>query len=958
MSHRQTNAIIAGVIFLISFLTYLSTMAITTSFWDCGEFIACSYILGVPHPPGAPLYILAGRIFSMLPTSGDIGFRVNIMSPIISGITAMLTYLIIVRLLMIWKGQPQTWTKTDRISIYASGIIGALAFAFSDSQWFNSVEAEVYAGSMFFTAIVIWLILKWMDYADSPQADRYVLIIFYIMGLAIGVHLLNLLALPPMAMIMYARLHKSEKKDDRFNEFLMMSLAAGVAFIIVMLINSGITIGPLNIGLVKGIPSILSNFGFGTLAFLVLALVGLAVWSIKEKKRIASLAFSSLFLLVLGYSTYSALYIRSGLNPAIDENNPDNPERLVKYLNREQYGDWSITERRAPLWEYQIKKMYVRYFGWQFIGKGADLDDQGRTIKKTIDENGRVGENTLTLRGLWGLPFIIGLLGMLYHFQRDWRRAYPVFVLFIVTGLAVIVYLNQEDPQPRERDYAYTGSFFAFALWIGIGVTALVDMIKEMTAAKTAKNGRADGGASAGIGWALSALVFIAIPANMFRVNYHEHNRQGNYVAYDYSYNILQSCEPNAIIFTNGDNDTFPLWFLQYVKNVRRDVRVVNLSLLNTDWYIKQLRDEEPRVPITLADAQIEGLQARPWEKQTVAIDVPKATYERFYNDLVRLDSTIAREENPTINLEVEPTLYGQGIRVQDLMVLRILQENKFRRPVYFAVTVSPDNKLNLDNYMRMDGLAFKVLPVKLGNRRLVDPQLMWTNISEKFQYRNLNNPKVYYDDNTKSLLGNYRSAFLTLAQYHVGNYDKYKDRPLQSYDPETRAWTWQNDKERALQVLDRMNEVIPEDVIPTGNFQLNLAIGQMYEQLDKPEELDKRLRALAKDKTLNLTAAMKVQLADYVESYFHRPAIAESLVQSLVKEDPNFGEGVIWLSGYYGRQGNYARGVETLQQWVNRKPEDQQAKTQLDQLKMLVQADSLARAGRAIVPPDTASKK
>ncbi len=947
MSHRKVNAIIAGVIFLISFLTYLSTIAVTTSFWDCGEFIACSYILGVPHPPGAPLYILIGRIFSMLPTAADIGFRVNLMSPIVSGITAMLTYLIIVRLLMIWKGQPQTWTPSDRISVYASGIIGALAFAFSDSQWFNSVEAEVYAGSMFFTAIVIWLILKWMDHADSPQADRYLVIIFYIMGLALGVHLLNLLALPPIAMIVYARLHKtSAKEKDGFNEFIMMSIAAGAAFAIVMMINSGITIGSLNIGLVKGIPSILSNFGIETLVFLVLLLAGLMVWSIRGKKRIASLAFSSLFLLVLGYSTYTTLYIRSGLNPAIDENNPDNPVRLVKYLNREQYGDWSITERRAPLWKYQIEKMYIRYFNWQFVGKGQSLDQEGRIVE------------VFTLRGLWGLPFLVGLLGMLYHFQRDWRRAYPLFVLFIMTGLAIIVYLNQEDPQPRERDYAYTGSFFAFAIWIGIGVTALVDMIKEMAASKAEKTSRGERSAPAGVALALSALVFVAVPANMFKFNYHEHNRQGNYVAYDYSYNILQTCEPNGIIFTNGDNDTFPLWFLQYVYNIRRDVRVVNLSLLNTDWYIKQLRDEEPRVPINLTDAQIDGLQAMAWQKQTVTIGVPKATYEQFYNDLLRLDSTIVREENPALRLEVAPTLYGQGIRVQDLMVLKILEDNKFRRPVYFAVTVSPDNKLGLDNYMRMDGLAFKILPVKINNRRLVDPQLMWTNLDEKFQYRNLNNPDVYYDDNTKSLLGNYRSAFLTLAQYHLSNYEKYKDQPLQAYNPETRAWTWQNDKERAMQVLDRMSEVTPESVIPTGNFQLNLAIGQMYEQLGKPEELDKRLRALGQDKSLSLTPEMKLQLADYVENYFNRPVIAESLVQALVKADPNFGEGVRWLSGYYGRQGQYARGVDVLQQWVTRKPDDQQAKSQLEQLKMLAQADSLTKTMRPGATTDTTSGK
>jgi len=936
MSHRKMNAIIAGVIFAISFLTYLSTMAPTTSFWDCGEFITCAYILGVPHPPGSPLYILLGRIFSILPTSADIGVRVNLMSPLVSAFSSMLTYLIIVRLIMLWKGQPQNRSVSERLVLYASGLIGALAFTFSDSQWFNSVEAEVYAAAMFFTAAVVWLILKWMENANSAGADRYILIIAYLMGLAIGVHLLNLLALPMIAMIIFVKLSQSREKS-KFQEFISMSLIAGVGALLVGVINSGV---------VKGIPAILENAGFVVLALIVLALLGVMVWTIKEKKRVAALVSSSLFLIVLGYSTYTAIYIRSGLNPAVDENNPDNPERLVKYLNREQYGDWSITERRASLWKYQIEKMYIRYFNWQFLGKGQTLDQEGRLVE------------TFTLRGLWGLPFLLGLLGMLYHFQRDWRRAYPLLVLFIMTGLAIIFYLNQEDPQPRERDYAYTGSFFVFALWIGVGVTALVDMVKELAAPKTAKANLDGAPTPAGIAWALSALIFVAVPVNMFKFNYHEHNRQGNFVAYDYSYNILQTCEPNGIIFTNGDNDTFPLWFLQYVYNIRRDVRVVNLSLLNTDWYIKQLRADEPRVPINLTDAQIEALQAIPWQKKTVTINVPKAAYEQFYADMLRLDTAIVREENPAIRLEVEPTLYGQGIRVQDLMVLKILEDNKFRRPIYFAVTVSPDNKLNLDNYMRMDGLAFKILPVKISNRRVIDPEVMWSNLNEKFQYRNLNNPKVYYDDNTKSLLGNYRSAFLTLTQHHLASYEKNKDAGWQVFNPETRAWNWQNDKERALQALDRMNEVIPESVIPTGNFQFNLAIGQMYEQLGKPEELDKRLRTIGKVDSPELTPALKIQLADYIESYFRRPAIAESLVLALVKADPNFSDGTIWLSGHYGRLGNYSRGIDMLQQWLQRKPDDQQAKSQLEQLKIMAQADSIAKATRPAVPSDTTSKK
>jgi hypothetical protein len=937
MNHSRVNAMIAAAVFVAAFLTYLSTVAITTSFWDCGEFITCSYILGVPHPPGAPLYVLLGRLFTMLPKPDDIGLRVNLMSPIMSGLTAMLTYLIIVRLIMVWKGQPKNWSSSDRIAVYASGIIGALAFAFSDSQWFNSVEAEVYAGSMFFTAIVVWLILKWMDHADSPHADRYILIIFYLMGLAIGVHLLNLLALPTIAMIIFARLYKAQGKDA-FREFILMSMCAGAG---------AFTVGFINSGIVKGIPNLMQDFGMQALGFGLLILLGLVVWAIREKKRIVSLGLFAILVVVLGYSTYTTLFIRSKLDPAVDENNPDTAERLVKYLNREQYGDWSLFPRRAPLWEYQVKKMFIRYFGWQFIGKGTTLDREGRIVE------------TITPRGLWGIPFFVGLIGMFYHFKRDWRRAYPILMLFIMTGLAIIIYLNQEDPQPRERDYAYTGAFFAFAIWIGIGVTALIDLVQEALAGQRAKSAavassaaiksRHDGAhgshqqtpALGGVAWALSALVFLFVPANMFKFNYHEHNRQGNYVAYDYSYNILESCEPNAIIFTNGDNDTFPLWFLQYVYNIRRDVRVVNLSLLNTDWYIKQLRDDEPRVPINLTDVQIEGLQAIPWQTKTVVINVPKPVYDQHYENLVRLDSTIAREENPGVRIEVAPTLYGQGIRVQDLMILRILEDNKFRRPVYFAVTVSPENKLNLDAYMRMDGLAFKILPLKT-NRRIVDPEVMWTNLNEKFLYRNLNNPKVYYDDNTKSLLGNYRSAFLTLAQYHIAHVERYKG--IQVRDPETRAWEWQNHRDRALQVLDRMSEVIPESVIPSDNINLTLAVGQMYDQLERPEELDKRLVTVVNDETLPIE--QRLQFINLFETYRGKPAQAESLAHAFITKNAGFREGYIWLGQFYQRRRQYQRGIEILDRWLTKKPDDQQAQTLVQQLRTMAQADSARPAG------------
>jgi hypothetical protein len=927
MSHSKLNKITAAVVFVISLFAYLSTVAPTTSFWDCGEFIACSYILGVPHPPGAPLFILLGRLFTMIPDTliKDVGLRVNIMSPLMSALTAMLAYLIIVRLVLIWKESPRTWM--DKLGVYGAGVIGALAFAFSDSQWFNSVEAEVYAGTMFFTAIVIWLILKWMDHADTSQADRYILIIFYIMGLAIGVHLLNLLALPAIAMIIFARRYQA-KKQDAFQEFLLMLLASGLGLGSVGLINSGV---------VRGFPALMKSFGWEALVIVMLVLFGAAIWAIRNKRRLAALVVMSGILVVVGYSTYTALFIRSTLDPKIDENNPDRPERLVSYLNREQYGDWSITKRSAPLWEYQIKKMYIRYFGWQFIGKGTTLDEQGRIVE------------TITLRGLLGLPFLLGMIGMVYHFQKDWRRAWPVFVLFILTGLAIIVYLNQPDPQPRERDYSYTGSFFAFALWVGIGLTAIMDFVQHALAraGSTKSSGRIAVDSAGGIvappassrtinnifATAVAGLVLTAVPVRMLVFNYESHDRTGNYVAYDYSYNILQSCAPNAILFTNGDNDTFPLWFLQYVNNIRTDVRVVNLSLLNTNWYIKQLRDDEPKIAIRMSDEEIESIQPKLFEATKLSIPVPPAIYEEDYREMARLDSTLGKENSPALRFELKPTLntpYGSALRVQDLMVLRILQDNQFRRPVYFAVTVSPDNKINLDPYMRMDGLAFRVMPGVKVERRLVEPELMWTNLNEKFLYRNLDNPDVYNDDNITSLLQNYRSAFLHLAQFHLAR----------------------RENDLALRALDRMGQVMPETVIPTNDFRISEAIGLMYSQAGRPQELDTRYRQIVQREFGKLDVAQRLQFADYLD-YRSQSALAESLVQDLIGKQQDFGEGYMWLGKYYQQQRKYNEGIEVMNRWLAIRPEDKNAQTLLAQLRAFARADSL-RAAPTGAPSDS----
>ncbi|MCG8608118.1 DUF2723 domain-containing protein, partial [bacterium] len=711
MEHKKINGILAGATFVIGLITYLITVAPTTSYWDCGEFITASYILGVPHPPGAPLYILIGRAFTMVPFVEDIGLRVNIISVIVSAFTVMFTYLIIVRFMREWRGIPNS--LEEKLIIYTSGVIGALGFAFSDSFWFNAVEAEVYAVSMFFTAIVVWLILMWAERADDTRSDKILLLIAYLIGLATGVHLLNILALPTVALIIYFR-----KSEYQLKTLLLTAAASALGFAMIY---------P---GIVKGIPYVMSK-SFLALAFIAVILLFGIYYAIQNRKRVLSLILMSIMLVAIGYSTYTALYIRSGLKPAINENNPDVPARFVSYLNREQYGDIPLTERRAPLWEYQIKKMYIRYFGWQFIGKGNTLGSDNYIVE------------TLSTRGLMALPFLIGLIGMFHHFNRDWKRALSTLTLFIMTGIAIALYLNQEDPQPRERDYAYVGSFFAFALWVGMGAGALLELV--LNSIRTSQLLRKIGVV------ATLLLLCIAVPYNLFSFNFESHNRSGNYVAWDYSYNILQTCEPDAIIFTNGDNDTFPLWYLQYVHGIRPDVRIVNLSLLNTPWYIKQLRDEEPKVPINLSDAEIDRLTAQLWDKpQKVRIPIPRKRVLEYLEK--REDNATLTPGDvpqvPRMEWELRNTKVIQGhpvVLVQDVMVVHILQAVKFSKPIYFAVTVSPENMIGLDNrrnssgsnnYLRMDGLAFQVMPYG-GPGDFMSPEKLDQNLFENFQYRN-----------------------------------------------------------------------------------------------------------------------------------------------------------------------------------------------------------------------------
>ncbi len=872
---KLVHRIGAAAAFVLSFLIYMRTIAPTVSFWDCGEFIACSHLLAIPHPPGAPFYLLMGWLASMLPWTADIGLRVNVLSAITTSLMIMLTYLTIVILIKQWRGEAKDWA--DSLILTASGLLGALALAFTDTVWFNAVEAEVYAFSTLFNAAIVYLVLDWLEHSEKKGAERYLLFIAYLIGLALGVHLLMVLAVPAIALVVYFR--RLEVTGQKIT-------ARNAAFFVLVVGAIFMAIYP---GVVQYVPFLAGHVGMWAVLLLYAVVLGACFWAISNRHRIASITFIGLLLVLMGYSTYALIYIRSGLNPVIDENDPETAQAMVKYLNREQYGTWGLFPRRFQnlqpewqfkqqypgqnyqtyqfskqmnfMWDYQIKKMYLRYLGWQFIGKGT-----------TLGPDGFIAEN-FTAKGLFALPFLIGLIGLLHHFKKHWRHASMILALFLATGVAIVIYLNQENPQPRERDYVFVGSFYAFALWIGIGAGAILEWLKDRFYRVKEGAGKTSNMVFKVLGTVAILAMIVALPINLIAHNFHDHDRTGNYVAYDYSYNILQSCEPNTILFTNGDNDTFPLWFLQYVYNIRTDVRIVNLSLLNTSWYIKQLKNQEPKVPISLTDNQIDQLELVPWKTQKIKFPVPERTRSEVLGEI---GSTVTQPVQVLneIEITVEPTVFGQALRVQDFMILNIIYANQWRKPIAFAVTVSDDNKINLNPYLRMDGLAFKLVPM---SGEVLASERLHKNLTEVFKYRGLDDPSVYYDDNVIGLLQNYRAAFLRLAQEYLMNR--------------------QNDK--VIQVLDQMEKSVPEKVIPVPDYRLSMRIGQLYDFAGRTDEFIRRGREIIKTQPDN-------------------PMVVGYMVASL------------------SRMGDHQQAIELLEEWVKRHPDDSEAKARLAEERQL----------------------
>ncbi len=875
MNWIKTNRITAAIVFAIAFVVYLSTAAPTVSFWDCGEFIACSFRMAVPHPPGAPLFLLVGRLFSLIPIAGNIALRVNLISVITSALTIMLLYLTIVHLVRQAKGNLES--TSDWLTAIFSGIIGALVFAFTHSFWFNAVEAEVYASSMLFTSLIVWLILVWATKADEPGNERYLLMMAYLIGLAIAVHLLNVLALPFVAMIFYYK--RFEVNAKSFS---------------IMVVLTGLVMLAVYPGMVKMIPKLALNFGMIGLLIFFLLILWATWWAISHNRKVYAVVFASVLLITIGYSSYGSIYIRSNLNPNIDENNPETIENFVKYIEREQYGDHSITDREGVwrtspnakhyhsaseyFWKYQVNKMYVRYFLWNFVGLGDD-------------------ETNTDASKLWGLPLLLGLFGVFWHFRKDPKYALAVLGLFFMTGLAIVLYLNQPDPQPRERDYSYVGSFFAFSIWVGIGFAGIMEFIKDLFF-KDKKE------LKPALYYATFILLLLVVPGRMLAVNYHHQDRSGNYVAWDYSYNMLMSCEPDAILFTNGDNDTFPLWYLQEVEGVRTDVRIVNLSLLNTDWYIRQLRDLKPRVPMRMSDGEIDRVGVRPWKEQMVTIRVPKDYAEKEHDSYEKQFGVKNLNVPDKIEFNVKPAInsrYGGLLRTQDYMIINIIAANRWRRPIYFAVTVPNSNMVSdLARFMRMDGLVMKLVPYKNWQ---ISPDALHHNLLEVYQYRGLNDPSVYFNHNIISLLQNYRHGFMQLADYYtrVREYDKVKE------------------------VIKEMNKRIDPNVIPWTNKRIEM-ITEAFRLVADSTYLDTLLSRDAINRYLPSLGEQLLRL--------QHPIPAISVLQKAVDVNPADPKPLGLLLNAYQMAGQEDKAIAPLEQWLKLRPQDKNARRILNSIK------------------------
>ncbi|MES2428600.1 MAG: DUF2723 domain-containing protein [Bacteroidota bacterium] len=927
MKYNKINNLFGWLAFIIASLTYILTLEPSASFWDCGEFIACIYRLQVAHQPGAPLFTMIGKVVSLL-SMGDVtkvAYWTNMASALASGATIMFLFWTITALAKkILIKKEDDLHLTNLILIMGAGLVGSLAYAFSDTFWFSAVESEVYAQSSLCTAIVFWAILKWDAHADEPHADKWVIFIAYVMGLSIGIHLLNLLVIPAIALVIYFRKAKNATTWGTIKAFLLgvVIVAAvlwgiiqytvkGAAFSDLFFVNtlgfgfgSGaiafflLLITTLIAGIVYTIKPTTTALGIAVVCFVgtltisaglvgfVMAIAIAALLEYVVKIRTKRFALNSFLVctafILFGYSSFVMIVIRAKAGTNLNNSNPQDAFALNGYLNRDQYGDtpllygqyfdskavdqteggniyrrgdtkyeiagkklstiydrntifprmfsvknghpqfykeWEhLGENESPtfannlsfFFTWQVNQMYTRYFLWNFVGRTNELDGQ----LKGTDGDWISGWNfnkklpysvtqSKSYNRLFFLPLILGLMGVYFHFKRNQKDAGVVGVLFFFTGIAILLYLNQDPLQPRERDYAYAGSFYAFAIWIGLAVLFIADLLSKKERATNAA--------------ILSTVFCLSVgPILMANQEWDDHDRSTKLTPHDMAYNYLNSCAPNAILFTYGDNDTYPLWYIQEVENVRPDVRIVNLSLLGTDWYIKQMKtkmNESAPLPITMAnskfkngvrdviyynDAKIPGsselkdvfdfivsdnkdamLQYQSGEDANY---LPTRNLKITINpDEVIQTGTVAAADRNKITPEVQFTYPGQMVTKDNLAMLDILAHNNWKRPIYFTVTVPNESLMGLDRYLYNEGFAYHLLPLKpdttAAHLESTNTPVMYTNVMDKFKWGNMKTARYLDHESLTMFYPLIGRVYLTLAQnlYKEGHPDLAK---------------------------------------------------------------------------------------------------------------------------------------------------------------------------------------
>ena len=949
---KTINNILGWLVFLVAAFTYFSTLEPTASWWDCGEFITGAFKLEVGHPPGAPFQMILGRVFTIFASDpSKAAIMVNSMSALASAGTIMLLFWSIVHLAKKLFDSEEL-SSGEQWAVWGSGLVGSLAFAFTDSFWFSAVEGEVYALSSLFTAAVFWAILKWENVADEPHSNRWLLLIGYLVGLSTGVHLLNLLAIPAIGMVYYF------KKYDFSWKGAIVALGISIAIL-----------GGIQYVVIPGIPRIAFLFdkafvnGFGLpfnsgILFMIVLLIGALVYAIrythKNNKEVLNLAVTMLVVILIGYSSFAIILIRASANPPMNQNYPDNAFALLRYLNREQYGDrplvygpyynapaigtkgekdqynkvdgkykvtgslaagteydskmetifprmYSSNSNHVKIYKewgnvkgtsvrvrtggevktlikptfaenirffltYQVGFMYMRYFMWNFVGRQNDTQGSGDFINGNwisgigFLDKAKVGprenmpdfmKDDKSRNTYYFLPLLLGLLGLFYQYNKEKKGFTITMLLFVFTGIAIVVYLNQYPLQPRERDYAYAGSYYAFAMWIGLGVVALYSFVRKYLKGMP--------GAVA-----VTVISLVLVPGVLASQNWDDHDRSNRYMTRDYAINYLESCAPDAILLTYGDNDTFPLWYVQEVEGVRPDVKIINMSYLGMDWYInQQLKKtyDAPPIPFSFTrekyymgrmDAVLFQERFQESVELSEAMDflgsddvrtkvrltsgdmvdfLPARKFHITVDKQKVLDSgTVKPEDADQIVDKVEFEITKSYLTKSEMAVLNIIAANNWKRPIYIDHSLLYTGNIFFTDYLQFEGLAYRFVPIKTRgsgiNMGRIDADILYDHVMNKFVWGNVNSPDIYLDDYNKKAINiiQARYMFARLAQ----------------------ALIQKDEKEKAVEVLDKLFELFPNERIPLS-YDSNPAI-EMYYMVGDPEKGNKYARIVAEN--------------------------------------------------------------------------------------------------------------